>query len=112
MQLFCSSTRLRHSMNVAVSFGSLSETGLAPASDGPEPEMPSMSPARLINASTASVDSFMTVSSSRRDADCFDDVAQVARSIPERLGRLCLAAVAGRAHLQFMRAGRQRDRHL
>src|ERR1700732_5080241 len=52
------------------------------------------------------------VSSSRRDADGFDHVAQVARSVPERLHRLRLAAVAGRAHLQLVRAGRQPDRHL
>src|ERR1700686_2826025 len=52
------------------------------------------------------------VSSSRRDADGFDHVAQVARSVPERLRRLRLAAVAGRANLQFVRAGRQPDRHL
>src|SRR5260370_30474281 len=52
------------------------------------------------------------VSSSRRDADGFDHVAQVARSVPERLHRLRLAAVAGRAHLQFVRACRQPDPHL
>src|SRR5438270_926906 len=53
-----------------------------------------------------------TVSSSRRDADCFDDVAQVTRPVPEWLRWLRLAAVAGRAHLQLVRAGRQPDRHL
>src|SRR6266404_464146 len=52
------------------------------------------------------------VSSSRRDADGFDHVAQVARSVPERLHRLRLASVAGRAHLQLVRAGGQPDRHL
>src|SRR6202140_3115924 len=51
-------------------------------------------------------------SSSRRDADGFDHVAQVARSVPERLHRLGLAAVAGRAHLQLVRACGQPDRHL
>src|SRR5258707_14912071 len=53
-----------------------------------------------------------SVSSSRRDADGFDHVAQVTRSVPERLHRLRLAAVAGRAHLQLVRAGRQPDQHL
>src|ERR1700681_2265249 len=52
------------------------------------------------------------VSSSRPDVDGFDHVAQIARPIPERLHRLRLAAVAGRAPLQFVRAGRQPDRHL
>src|SRR6267154_6571836 len=52
------------------------------------------------------------VSSSRRDADGFDHVAQVARAVPERLHRLRLASVAGRTHLQLVRAGRQPDRHL
>src|SRR5258707_7225193 len=52
------------------------------------------------------------VSSSRRDADGFDHVAQVARSVPERLHRLRLAAVAGRAHLQLVLAGGQPDQYL
>src|SRR5450631_4819927 len=52
------------------------------------------------------------VSSSRRDADGFGHVAQVARSVPERLHRLRLAAVAGRADLQFVRAGHEPDPHL
>src|SRR6202165_315869 len=52
------------------------------------------------------------VSSSRRDAEGFDHVAQIARSVPERLHRLRLASVAGRAHLQLVRAGGQPDQHL
>src|ERR1700722_464146 len=52
------------------------------------------------------------VSSGRRDADGFDHVAQVARSVPERLHRLRLACTAGRAHLQLVRTGGQPDRHL
>src|SRR2546423_15088183 len=72
--------------------------------------MPTNGPARLISASAASVDSFMTVSSSRRDADCFDDVAQVARSVPEWLVWVRRTAVGWRVPRHFFTAGRSPDR--
>src|SRR5580700_8181472 len=72
---------------------------------------PSVLRGQLVSVRRVSIASW-PVSSGCRDADGFDHVAQVARSVPERLHRLRLAYVADRAHLQLVRAGGQPDRQL
>src|SRR5215475_5050591 len=110
MQFFCTISRLGPGLNAAVSFGSLYEIGVAPTPARPEPQILTINPARPVSATAA--DRIMVSSSSRLDADSFDYVAQIARSVPERLYRLHLAAVAGRAHLQIVFTDCQPDWHL
>src|SRR5262249_15142384 len=62
--------------------------------------------------SATSAERIMVSSSNRLDADSFDYVAQITRSVPKRLYRLHLAAVAGRAHLEIVFTDCQPDRHL
>jgi hypothetical protein len=46
------------------------------------------------------------------DANGFDNVAQIARGIPKRLGRLRVAGIVGRANLELVAACRELHRQL